>query len=299
MNLVLLLLSLLLVSCTTTERHSEPPIHSHGAAGASERDSDDSRKATLRVMTLNMAHGRGHSFHQLLQSIDTTKANLDTIAALLKREAPDVVSLQEADSHSFWNGNFDHVAFLAEQGSFSQSVRGTHANGLGLAYGTALVAKLKLGNPEALTFDPGLSPVPKGFVVSTATWPGNECVKVDIVSVHLDFASEATRRKQATELVAHLHARNRPLIIMGDFNTGWQREDSAVRLIARELGMHTYQPNSKTLATFPTYGERLDWILVSPGISFHSYRIVRDLVSDHLGIVAELVVDRTCPDSGS
>jgi len=298
LNLIPLILSLLLVSCATIEQHTEPPIHSHSATGASEQGLGDSRKATLRVMTLNMAHGRGRSFHQLFQAIDTTRANLDTIAVLLKREAPDVVSLQEADSRSFWNGNFDHVAFLAEQAYFDQSVRGTHVNGLGLAYGTALVANLKLDNPKSVTFEPGLSPVPKGFVVSTATWPGNECVEVDIVSVHLDFASESIRRKQALELIANLHARNRPVIIMGDFNTDWQRPGSAVRLIARELGMHTYQPNSRTLTTFPTFGERFDWILVSPGIGFHSYQIVPDIVSDHLGILAELVIDQTCPDNG-
>ncbi len=298
MGLILLLsLSLLFVSCTTTERHLEPLVYSHGAAGISEQDSVDSRKTTLRVMTLNMAHGRGDSFHQLFQTTDTTKANLDSIAGLLKREAPDVVSLQEADSRSFWNGNFDHVDFLAEHGSFGQSVRGTHVNGLGLAYGTALVAQLKLANPEAVTFDPGLSPVPKGFVVSTVAWPGNECVEVDIVSVHLDFISESIRRQQATELIASLRGRNRPFIIMGDFNTGWQQPDSAVRKISRELGLHAYQPESRTLATFPTFGERLDWILVSPKISFHSYRVVQDVVSDHLGVLSELLIDRTCPGS--
>jgi endonuclease/exonuclease/phosphatase family metal-dependent hydrolase len=213
---------------------------------------------------------------------------------LLKREAPDVASLQEIDSRSFWNGNFDQVEFLAESGAFDQSVRGTHVDGMGLAYGTALVAKLKLGNPEAVTFRSRPAVVPKGFVVSTVAWPGNECVEVDIVSVHLDFASKSVRRKQAAELIATLQDRSRPTVIMGDFNTGWQQPNSALRLIARELGLHPYQPDSEAQVTFPAFGERLDWILVSPEISFNSYRVVTDIVSDHRGVLSELAIDRVC-----
>ncbi len=295
---VLLLLLLLVASCATTERRTEPLVRSHGEAIAGGQADENAGESRLRVMTLNMAHGRGDSFHQLLQSTDTTKTNLDTIAMVLKREAPDVVSLQEADSRSFWNGSFDHVDFLAEHGSFDQSVRGTHVDGMGLAYGTALVAKMKLGNPQAVTFKPGMSPIPKGFVVSSVAWPGKPCIEVDIVSVHLDFASESIRRKQATELISTLQDRNRPVVIMGDFNTDWHDPDSAVRLIARELDLHTYQPDSEGLVTFPGFGERLDWILVSPGIRFSSYRVVGDVVSDHLGVLSELVIDRSCPASG-
>lgn len=296
-NLTLLPLLLLLASCSLSGRHAEPLIHTHVAAETSEQVSEGNREALLSVMTLNMAHGRGNSFHQLFQDTDTTRTNLHTIAGLLKREAPAVVSLQEADSQSIWNGNFDHVTFLAEKGSFMQSVRGTHVDGLGLAYGTALVTKLQLGNPQAITFTPGPIPIPKGFVVSSIAWPGNECIDVDIASVHLDFVSESIRRKQATELISVLRDRNRPVIVMGDLNTDWQQQDSAVRLIANELGLHTYQPDSEALATFPAFGERLDWILVSPEISFLSYRVVGDVVSDHRGVFSELIIDRSCPDS--
>ena len=290
-------LSLVLASCATSERHVEPQIYDHAETAAVTQVSEAPRGNTLKVMTLNIAHGRGTSFHQLFQSTETTKSNLDTIAMLLKREAPDVASLQEVDSRSFWNGNFDQLNFLAESGAFDQSVRGTHVDGMGLAYGTALVAKLKLTNPEAVTFRSRPAVVPKGFVVSTVTWPGNDCVEVDIVSIHLDFASKSVRRKQATELIATLQNRNRPTVIMGDFNTDWQQADSALRLIARELDLHAYQPDSEAQVTFPAFGERLDWILVSPEISFDSYRVVGDVVSDHRGVLSELAIDRICAGS--
>ncbi len=287
---LLLASSLVLPSCATTKLHSEPMIHTHGQLCA------DMTGMSLRVMTLNLAHGRGNGFHQLFQDAETAIANLTRVSALLNRENPNLVSLQEADSRSFWSGNFDHVTFLAKRGSFGRSVRGTHVDALGLSYGTALMAKLDLEQPEAVTFPPALSPVPKGFVVSTIRWPGRNDLEVDVVSVHLDFTSESIRIKQATELVEKLKHRNRPLVVMGDFNTDWQEDDSALRYVARELSLSPYDPESTTLDTFPAFGERLDWILVSPGIRFESYRVIPDVVSDHRGVVAELVIQ---PASGS
>lgn len=282
---LLFLSSIVLPSCATTELHSEPAIQTHGQVRA------DTNCSSLRVLTLNLAHGRGDGFHQLFQNTETTIANLTSISALLDREGPDVVSLQEADGPSYWSGNFDHVTFLADRGSFSRSVRGMHVDALGLTYGTALLAKIDVYHPEAITFSPEVSAVPKGFVVSTIRWPGRNGLEVDVVSVHLDFTSDFIRAKQATELVDRLKQRNRPAIVMGDFNTDWQDQDSALRYIARELSLRPYEPESSNLDTFPTFGGRLDWILVSPGIRFQSYSVIPDVVSDHRGVVAELIFE--------
>lgn len=282
----LLLLSIIVLpSCATTELHSRPAIHTHGDLLAVPTG------ASLKVLTLNLAHGRGNGFHQLFQNTATTIANLTSISVLLDRENPDVVSLQEADGPSFWSGSFDHVTFLADRGSFRRSVRGTHADALRLSYGTALMAKLDLRNPEAVTFSPTVSTVPKGFVVSTIRWPDRNDHDVDIVSVHLDFTSESVRIEQAAELVETLKRRNLLLIVMGDFNTDWQDHNSALRYIAQELSLRPYEPESTNLDTFPTFGERLDWILVSPEIHFQSYRVIPDVVSDHRGVVAELILE--------
>jgi len=284
----LVLSGVILQGCATTRLDATPTVQSY--QNSSDRISGvDGR---LKVMTLNIAHGRGDSFHQLLQRTETTVANLDGIAVLLKDSGADVVALQEADGPSFWSGDFNHVGYLAGNGSFSQSVQGIHVDGIGLSYGTALIANLDLMNPQAITFDPSLSPVPKGFVVSTVSWPGSPDIEVDIVSVHLDFASQSIRKKQAMELIATLRNRKRPVIIMGDFNTEWQK-NSTVQYISQELALSAFSPDGTGLETFPAYGERLDWILVSPGISFHSYQVVTDVVSDHRGVIAELELDMT------
>jgi endonuclease/exonuclease/phosphatase family metal-dependent hydrolase len=286
-----LLLSLLLQSCATSDLHSTPAVQSYQKPHSDVFGSVENSDPALKVMTLNLAHGRGDSFHQLLQRSDTTLANLETIATLFKTTGPDVVALQEADGPSFWSGNFDHVEYLAKQASFGRSVRGAHVDGIGLSYGTALLANLELQDAQAITFEPTLSPVPKGFVVSTIRWPGIPCVGIDVVSIHLDFASESIRRKQAGELIETLRARNRPVIVMGDMNSEWQLQDSTVQYLSRELNLSAYSPERTDLDTFPAFGERLDWILVSPELKFRSYRVLDDVVSDHRGVVAELVLD--------
>jgi len=114
---------------------------------------------------------------------------------------------------------------------------------------------------------------------------------VDVVSVHLDFSSEITRRQQARELIAELQGRGRPVIVMGDLNTDWHHQDSSVRLIAGELGLTAYSPAGEGLETFPWSGKRLDWILLSDELRFRSYRVMSEVLSDHHGVVAEIVLD--------
>jgi endonuclease/exonuclease/phosphatase family metal-dependent hydrolase len=279
---------LVLQGCATADLHSRPDVHSFEVPAVTSTDMNGGGASTLRVMTLNVAHGRGEAFHQLLQTTDTTIQNLNRISAMLKREQPDVVALQEADGPSYWSGNFHHVDYLARQGAFSNAVNGSYVKGLGLEYGTALLSNVGLHSTEAITFNPDLALTPKGFVVSTIDWPGQPHVQVDVVSLHLDFSSEKTRRQQALELIGLMRERNRPMVVMGDFNADWNGEDTTVRLIASELALNAYNPTGKGQNTFPYRNKRLDWILVSAGLEFRDYQVVSDAVSDHRGVIAEL-----------
>jgi len=288
----LLAVILLLQSCASAEFRTTPVVQSLPETAVVNGISSVSGDEVLKIMTLNIAHGRGEGFHQLLQNGAEAQSNLDAIAALLKQQHPDIAALQEADGPSYWSGDIDHVEYLAMQGEFSHYVRANHVNGYGLFYGTAFVSNLEMKHPEAITFEPELSMVPKGFVVATVPWPGEPCVELDVVSVHLDFSSEAIRRRQAAELVDILRARNRPMVVMGDFNTRWDVENSALHLITQELGLSPYKPEQKGLETFARFGHRLDWVLISPGFEFYSYNVINDKISDHRAVVAELALNR-------
>jgi hypothetical protein len=54
---------------------------------------DPELQGPLRVLTLNLAHGRADGPHQLLQSAASRRATLRRVAELLQREGPHVVGL--------------------------------------------------------------------------------------------------------------------------------------------------------------------------------------------------------------
>jgi len=280
-----------LQACAMADLRVTPDVHRFEVPAAETRTHNAAAPSSLRVMTLNVAHGRGESFHQLLQKTAVTVKNLDMISALLRREQPDVVALQEIDGASYWNGNFRHIDYLARQAEFSRAVDGFNVNGMGLAYGTALLSVLDLSQPSVVTFDPERSLTPKGFVVATVDWPGSPDVKVDVVSLHLDFSSADLRRQQAQELIEVLRERRQPLVIMGDFNAEWEAGHSVVWYIADRLGLAAYRPATTGQQTFAYSDKRLDWILISDDLDFRDYRVMADTVSDHRGVVAELVLN--------
>ncbi len=248
----------------------------------------NAEQSVLRVMTLNIAHGRKDRRHQILQSGKSIKSNLDDAAAVLRREKPALVALQEADGPSAWTGNFDHVQYLAEKLDYAYSVRADHVNRERLRYGTAFLSALPLENPLSVTFEPTPPTPSKGFIVCTIAWPGRPDTEIDVVSVHLDFSRRSTRERQIEEIVAELADRNRPLIVMGDFNSQWNSRRSALRDLARRLNLKAYTPDADDMDTFPKLRKRFDWILISPELEFVTYGVLPDALSDHLAVVCEL-----------
>ena len=256
----------------------------------------------LRLLTLNVAHGRKLATHQALLSPTTVRKNLEEIASLLRESRADVVALQEADGPSAWSGNFDHVDTLRELCEHAACYRGTHNDfNLGrraaLASGTALISRFPLQSPRSLRFGSSWRDT-KGFVLATVPVPAWDGLEVDVVSLHLEPFNPVIRRQQVLQLTEALGDRNdrqhegrrRPLVVLGDFNCSWSDEARQLRPLARELGLRAYQPHRRA----PTYPSRrpwrrLDWILVSGDLEFAAYRTLPNPVSDHLGVVADLV----------
>ena len=91
----------------------------------------------LNVATLNIAHGRGTSYNQMLTSGKQIRANLDAIADVLNQQAVDVLALQEADRASRWSGRFDHVEYLARAADYTHAYAGVHATSFLFSFGNA------------------------------------------------------------------------------------------------------------------------------------------------------------------
>ena len=234
----------------------------------------------LRVLSYNVAHGRGEAFHQATLERARIDANLSAIAGVLRREEPQVVALQEADGPSWWSGRFDHVESLRGASDQALALRAANVSGLGLSYGTALLSQLPCEAAEQRTFPATPPTLSKGFVRATLRAWGGE---VDVVSVHLDFARQSKREEQLAVLAESLVA-GRPTILLGDFNCSWQR----LRPWAERHGFRAESELNPDLVTFPAHGRRLDWILVSEGLVLRKLRALPDRHSDHLALVGEV-----------
>ncbi|MFC1664504.1 endonuclease/exonuclease/phosphatase family protein, partial [Pseudomonadota bacterium] len=232
-----------------------------------------SRSNILRVATLNLAHGRKDGLNQLLLGKKTIHNNLLIIAETLIDIEADVVGLQEADGSSRWSGGFDHVALLANQARYPWHHRAGHANGWLFDYGTAILSRWPLIDKISHTFPPSPPTLSKGFTLVQVAWqpdPGrNTIVYVDVVSAHLDFSRQKVREEQIDEMVTVLANRDKPMIVLGDFNSDWLAEQSVVKDLARQLRLKVYQPESTELGTYVKNGRRLDWILISTELEFN------------------------------
>ena len=251
-------------------------------------------KDTLRVMTLNVAHGARRPLPAALLRTRTIARNLDAIADLVRRAGADVVALQEIDRACAFSKNVDHFEWIARGAAMPFHLHAPHGrrDGLGMLHGHALLSQHPLEAAEERRFARRACH-DKGFVVATMTSPQLGGRSIDVVSVHLEPFFPGVRRSQILELAAALGARRgrtqRPLVVMGDMNTGYGDARHGVGLLATELGLRAWRPEEK----LPTYAMslplvRFDWILASPELSIVAQTTLPDRVSDHAAVVADV-----------
>jgi endonuclease/exonuclease/phosphatase family metal-dependent hydrolase len=267
-------------------------VSSASAADCADRAPVVLENEYLSVVTLNVAHGRKDGKNQMLLSGETIRSNLVELGRLLDKAEADVVALQEADAVSAWSGKFNHVDFLSENSSYGCSFLGVHASNRVYNFGTALLSRYPFQGSFAHSFKPSKPTTTKGFSVAALDWSPSgmlqEPVTVKFVSVHLDFSRRSVRRSQIDEMYRLLSAIEGPMVVMGDFNTDWQTEDSSLKYLAELLNLSVFDPHAEGLSTYGDKGARLDWILISEELSFSKYAVYPDVVSDHYAVAAEL-----------
>jgi endonuclease/exonuclease/phosphatase family metal-dependent hydrolase len=248
----------------------------------------------LRVVTLNIAHGRKDARNQVFLKGEIIRENLLEVAGLMDKAEADVIALQEADAESKWSGKFNHVELLAENSANSCVVHGIHASNRIYDFGTALLSRHAFQGAFTHTFKPSKPTTTKGFSVGALDWnPGGALavpLRVKFVSVHLDFSRRSVRRSQISEMVSVLGQIEGPMILMGDFNTDWQTEDSSLKYLAETLGLVVFKPHADGLSTYGEKGARLDWVLISPELDYVSYYVKPDVVSDHYAVAADIIL---------
>ena len=254
----------------------------------------DASTPTLRLLSLNLAHGRKDYFNQMLLSKSSIENNLKDVVEAIHHSNVQVAAFQEADASSFWSGSFNHVRYISRNSALGYATQGEHVSAPHLSYGTALISAFPMESAESHTFSPRPPSLTKGYAEAMVDWPGDPNRQVTVVSVHFDFLSGRVRARQVKELLTGLRSHSTPLVVMGDFNSDWRSDGSAVKQLASALNLKVYDPDSNDLATLPRTGRRVDWILISPDLVFRSYEVLHDVLSDHLGVVAEIAFAGSC-----
>lgn len=262
-----------------------------------ERPAPDASGATqinrpvLKLLTLNLAHGRKDSFNQLLVANGTIVENLDDIAELLKKVGADVVALQEADGPSAWSGYFNHVSYLANAAGYPWDIYSAHVNGKRINYGTALLSNVPFKDTLSHDFPESPPTLRKGFTLGQIEWQPDDnkpAIAVDVLSVHLDFSRKKVREQQISDILRVLDSRSNPVIILGDFNSNWKTTDSVIKVLAKCSNAQVFEPESINHGTYKEGKHRLDWALLSEDLQFKQYQVLPDIVSDHRAIVIEV-----------
>jgi endonuclease/exonuclease/phosphatase family metal-dependent hydrolase len=256
----------------------------------------------LRLVTFNIAHGRGLALIQGLASKRRIRLTLLKIAELLVRLKPDIVALQEIDQCSRWAGNFDQLEFLREAAGFAHSVFGINNRRTGLlnlCYGNAILSQHPIVASESVAF--GKSQVgEKGFLFVELDVHGQH---VPLVNLHLHYRSRVHRFRQADQFIAWLRVLRAkhgddwavPPIVCGDFNNSAARADATAALL-RELSGHGHGDYGLHPAggarTFPSPlpARALDFILLPPGCLHARGEVVRAHLSDHRPVLAEFTL---------
>ena len=252
----------------------------------------------LKLLTLNIAHGRGPILHQGLVKQKTILKWMEKIADLLMDHQPDIVALQEIDEDSQWNGNLDLLEFLRSKVGYENASYGMHNRHDGkyrLNYGNAFLSKFPIIAEELVVFDKKKIGS-KGFLYCRCETPLGF---PDFINLHLDFKSKQSRLVQCheikkfvlnKELEYGVENRLEPFV-MGDFNAKISNQKDAAKFLLEEISAHSsYRSYPVKANTFPSYLPRksIDYIFVPDSFHVHHSEVVRRNVSDHRAVLVEI-----------
>ncbi|MGH7449582.1 MAG: endonuclease/exonuclease/phosphatase family protein [Longimicrobiales bacterium] len=245
----------------------------------------------LRLMSYNIAAGHG---------------DLAQIGAVIRAAAPDVVALQEVDVHwSERSGFADQAAALGQmldmQVRFAPIYEVPTADAApqerrapARQFGVAILSRhpiVEFRNhiiPRLSTQTDDSEPRPlPGFLEAVIAVRGD---RIHVFNTHLDYRADPRVRVQQVAAMLELMPEAVPLILMGDLNAppaAGELQPLLARLsdawAGRQESGHTYPAS--------TPDRRIDYILLSAHFTVSGARVVPAAASDHLPVVADVLVN--------
>ena len=261
------------------------------------------KEIPLKVMSFNIAHGRGQD----------GVVDLQRTAEVIRTSGADIIGLQEVDKHWSSRSNFvDQAKWLAEDLGMhyvygaNLDLEPTEEGNPRRQYGNAILSKYPILHYEnhhlTTVFVSGANNEQRGLLEAVINVKGNH---LRFFSTHLGLKDEE-RLISAEEMIDIVDASQKNSIIVGDMNARanfpeMERLTERFHDVFAEKGMDetfTFPApwiDPETGETIKTPSSRIDFILADKNIEIENAEVVTTSVSDHLPIVSTFIIKKEKP----
>lgn len=238
------------------------------------------KKNTLTVLTYNIHHANPPSKPGVI--------DVKAIGAVVRREAPDFVALQEVDVHTGRSGKtVDEAKDIAvDAGMNSCFAKAIDYDGG--AYGIAILSKYKIDSTHIIHLPSAINGSENRVLLLAFINMGAKGHLI-FACTHMDASpSAASRDLQIEEIIKSLQPWKYPVIIAGDFNAG---PDSKVVEKLDAGFIRSCKNGCANTIPSDAPAETIDYIAVRKGdpVSILNHRVLPDAYpSDHLPVAADV-----------
>jgi len=255
------------------------------AAGPDRRPVAPDRRPAVTAMAYNIHHGEGTD----------GVLDLDRIAQVIRASGADLVALQEVDRH--WSER----SLLADQAAeLGAALDMEVAYGANLdhdpaapgqprrQYGTAILSRHPILASRNIPL-PNIGGEQRGLLEAVVAVDG---LRTRVYSTHFQHNNAVERRLQADAVRELIGTPDDPVLLMGDLNAVPEAPELAGLLPAFRDAAAGAGP------TYPAEApdRRIDYVLVSPWVEVTGAEVLSTPASDHLPVVADLLLARARPD---
>ncbi|WP_054028798.1 endonuclease/exonuclease/phosphatase family protein [Bacillus sp. FJAT-28004] len=272
-----------------------PLLLSSGKAEAAEAQViEKGKKVNVQVMSYNIHHGEG----------EDGVLDLQRVAEVIKRSGADIIGLQEVDNHFSDRSDFEDQAkwladYLGMHYSYAANLDYEPLNEgqYRRQYGTAVLSKYPILSSEnhLLTNIPyPVNPTEqRGLSETLINVKGNH---VRFFNTHLDNKRAEQRDLQIMETLEIAKQKEGTSIFTGDFNaTPDSGEMMKMTAQYNDVFAELSQNEDFTYPSVPQPDRRIDYLFASDEVKIQSAEVINTDASDHLPIMADLVLTKKAP----
>ena len=167
---------------------------------------------TLKLMTYNIRHGE--------------LTAMDSLAAYISSECPDIVALQECDWDTSRARMLNNGVRYVNELAYHTGMFGVHAKAIDFAggyYGIGLLSRYPIVRYDRILLPNDAETEQRVMLVADIELPGGEVIT--FINTHLEFKSPLIRFEQIVFINEYIQGRSGRIFLAGDMNTAPDSEE--------------------------------------------------------------------------